>query len=92
MSVFKRLGNVARGKIKELGRSLEEGLDGLEHRSEGDASTEPVREPRGEVSDEQKRQMLDRLLEEGLLTEDEHRRKRAALERPGPDTPRKRRL
>lgn len=99
MSVFKRLGNVARGKVKEFGRSLEEGLDGLDgvfetspaHTSEPSESDEPSARRAG-PTDDQKRQMLDRLLEEGLLTEEEHQEKRLALDEPTPMRPKKRHL
>ena len=99
MSVFKRLGNVARGKMKELGRSLEAGFDGAFGEDAGpvdpDAPFEerPSRPGKDRTPDE-KRVLLERLKAEGLLTEEEFDTKLAELEPevPTPSRPKKRHL
>ena len=100
MSVFKRLGNVARGKMMEIGRNLSgDGSDAGDpdevrpdlpppRRAEGGPAPSPAKGP-----EPSKRELLDRLRAEGLLTDEEHAQKLAALDAPsGPPTPRKRRL
>ncbi|MCA9571336.1 MAG: hypothetical protein KC656_26030 [Myxococcales bacterium] len=98
MSLFRRLGNVARGKVKELGRTLGEGMDAgfdgsddpFVPSSDRDAPSSGARGVPATTDD--KRAMLDRLLAEGLLTEEEHATKVAALEAPASPAPRKRHL
>ncbi len=120
MSVFKRLSNVARGKMKEIGRNLTDDPPGPadpddlpERDPRRDAPPPPVRrrtmEDRatddagqaagnaggagGPDTPEAKREMLARLREEGLLTEEEYADKLASLDAPpAPPRARKRRL
>jgi hypothetical protein len=87
MSVFKRLGNVARGKMKELGRTLDN-LPGDEPEPI-DPDTPPPRRP---ATTDDKREMLERLRADGLLTDEEFAEKIAALEQPSVRTPKKRHL
>lgn len=97
MSVFKRLSNVARGKMKELGKTLESGFP----ESYADPAADPMDPDRPSASrhvtppppsTSDKRAMLERLHEEGLLTDDEFAEKLAALEAPSKVLPKKRRL
>jgi len=98
MSVFKRLGNVARGKMKEIGRNFSG--DGAGDPDEVRPEVPPPRRadagpaPSPSMGPEpSKRDLLDRLRAEGLLTDEEHAQKLAALQAPSsPPTPRKRRL
>lgn len=96
MSVFKRLGNVARGKMLELGRV------GPPDRGEPDEldpdrpppSWRASRAPAGEgATSDSPRELLERLKAEGLLTDAEYAEKLARLDAPpAPATPRKRTL
>lgn len=100
MSVLKRLGNVARGKMIEIGRGLS-GDDGGDEPDELDPDR-PPRAPRATSSaasgsaprtPEGKRALLARMKEEGLLTDAEYEEKVAALDAPPPPpVARKRRL
>ncbi|MCB9675579.1 MAG: hypothetical protein H6737_10710 [Alphaproteobacteria bacterium] len=101
MSVFKRLGNVARGKMMEIGRNLSgDGPDGDPDEVDPDAPpprrvSEPVipkaAAPPADAAS--RREMLVRMRDEGLLTPEEYADKLAALDAPpAPPAPRKRRL
>lgn len=103
MSVFKRLGNVARGKVIEIGRSLtdpapDDDPDEIDphgpppRRSSGPTKAAGARKA-GPLDDDGKRALLGRLKNEGLLTEEEYAEKLAALAAPpGPRKPKKRTL
>lgn len=95
MSVFKRLSNVAKGKIKEMGRSLGE-VDPFA--GSDDPELDPPTPPPPRVdSHDDKLELLDRMKADGLLTDEEYEVKRARLqpaEAPSdpddaPSTPRK---
>lgn len=99
MSVFKRLSNVAKGKIKEIGRNLGE----IDPFGDGDdPEVDPPKPPPGQRArpTEDKVAILDRLKSEGLLTEEEYAAKRALLDEsasdeddaPSPRKPMKRNL
>lgn len=89
MSVFKRLGNVARGKMLEFGKG--EGAP-----SPTPDELDPPRPPprrtaeRAASSTDDKRVMLEKLKEEGLLTDEEFAEKMADLAAPTSDRPKKR--
>jgi hypothetical protein len=105
MSVLKRLGNVARGKVLEIGRSLS-GDGGEPVPGDGGDPDEldparPVRAPtvRPSVGSDPpadvdaKRTLLARLRAEGLLSDLEYAEKLAALDAPpAPPPARARRL
>ncbi len=87
MGVFDRLRNVAKGKLLQWGRSWER------DRSWGDEPAPRERVAREETSDEEgaldTREMLRRLVREGVLTEEEYAEK---LDRLEGKQPRRRRL
>jgi len=83
MSNFKRLANVARGKIKTALDSIEEGLSNLSDPGQEALPKEPV----PQNSEDRRRQMLDDLLASGLLSEAEHRSKVQALDTESPPEP-----
>lgn len=99
MSVFKRLSNVAKGKIREIGRNLGE----IDPFADGDdPEIEPPTPPaprRDAASTDDKVAILDRLKAEGLLSDEEYDAKRALLDEseaaddaPSPRKPMKRNL
>ena len=88
MSVFKRLSNVAKGKLKELGKNLGEldpfGADG------SDAPDRPVASrPSPTTKDDAaaRRATLIRMRDEGLLTDDELAQKLGVTTEDEPDVP-----
>lgn len=102
MSVLKRLGNVARGKMLEVGRTFSGDSAGSgsdpEDRPDLDDGDDPVRDPdraprRPPASDLDRRALLERMREEGLLTDAEVAEKLASLDAPpSPPVARKRTL
>lgn len=99
MSVFKRLSNVAKGKIKEIGRNLGE-LDPFGDDPDGDdPEAVPTGPPPRKAPADDKRAILDRLKADGLLTDEEYEAKLALLDEhaspepgTGPRKPMKRNL
>lgn len=75
MSVFKRLSNVARGKLKEIGRNLNE-LDPFGADAPPDGPDAP---PPGRSGDARRATLL-RMRDEGLLTEAELQERLGLLE------------
>ncbi|MEZ4322118.1 MAG: hypothetical protein R3F61_31895 [Myxococcota bacterium] len=104
MSVFKRLSNVAKGKMMEIGRNLSSDGPPDDEPDELDPDRPPRRVGAPEPSDARgaapperpeasRREMLEKLRAEGLLTDAEYEEKLAALDAPPPPpTRRKRRL
>jgi len=84
MSSFKRLANLARGKLLEIQGSLEGTLAPVDEPEQGPHL--PAEDP----SDP--RELLEKLRTAGLLTDEEYAEKSASLEEPTTHRPMKRTL
>ncbi len=90
MSNFKRLTNLAKGKVKSIFNPTDGGTPDLDRElDEMSAKAEPRPEVRrSSAPRSEKHRILDKLLQNGLLSPEEYDQKLAALEgRPAPSPP-----